>query len=89
MVSNKTRPCRGKPRGDPDMPNKKITRTARMHKEKIVTRPHNLFASLPAITLQVASIKNMFKEKTICHIARATGFIQRQGKLNVYDFFCP
>lgn len=71
------------------MPKQKITQTAKMHKKKIVTRPHDFFAGIPAITLQVASIKNMFKKKTICHIAWATEFIQRQRKLNVYDFFCP
>lgn len=53
------------------MPKKKITQAVKAYKGKIATK----------------SIKEMFTKKVINHIAKAAGFIQRQRKLNVYEFF--
>jgi hypothetical protein len=72
-------PPGGKTKGGTDMPEKKITQTAETHKEKIVTK-HNNF-------IDGKIIKDMFNRKVIDHIAKETGFIRRERKLDAYNFF--
>ena len=61
------------------MPTKKIPRITKTHKGKITTKRNNF--------INKEILKSMFKKKIIHNIAKTTGFIQRQSKLNVYDFF--
>jgi len=61
------------------MPRKKITQSTKTRNKKIRTNRTDFIDS--------KSIKDMFSKKVINHIAIATGFIQRQRKLNVYEFF--
>ena len=61
------------------MPTKKIPRVTKTRKGKIVTKRNDF--------INTKTIKDMFKKKIIHGIAKTTGFVQRQSKLNVYDFF--
>ena len=62
------------------MPIKKITQVAKIHNKKRFARHRSDF-------IDGKSIKKMLNKKIINHIAKATGFIQRQRKLDVYEFF--
>lgn len=61
------------------MPRKKITQTVETHKEKVVTKRNNF--------IDGKIIKTMFNRKVIDHIAKETGFIRRERKLDAYIFF--
>ena len=61
------------------MPIKKVTQTSKAHKGKIVTKKHN--------HIDDKIIKAMFDKKIINDIAKKTGFVRRQRKLDVFQFF--
>ncbi|MBI3308293.1 MAG: hypothetical protein HYZ79_02870 [Candidatus Melainabacteria bacterium] len=68
------------------MPNQIIAGTRNKRKDKKTNVSHDIY-HLPEITLDVKNIKDMFKKTTIKSIARETNFVQRQRKLDAYDFF--
>ena len=61
------------------MPIKKITQTSKTHKGEIVTKQHN--------HIDDKIIEAMFNKEIINDIARKTGFVRRQRKLDVFQFF--
>ena len=61
------------------MPIKKITQSAKTHNGKIGTKQHN--------HIDDKIIKAMFNKKIINDIARKTGFVRRQRKLDIFQFF--
>jgi hypothetical protein len=70
-------PLGGKTKGDTDMPKAKIARSQKANKPKVSGQ----------IQLEVKMIKDMFKKKEIHRIAKETQFVQRQRKLDAYEFF--
>lgn len=63
------------------MPNKTIAQAKEINKRKIIEQVNN------DIEIDTKAVKNMFKKKEICGIAKESNFIQRERKLNAYDFF--
>ena len=64
------------------MPRKTITRSKKSHKKKIIQQNKPLRTTIPG-----KAIKEMFHKRIIKEIAKANGFIQRQRKLDAYEFF--
>lgn len=67
------------------MPNKRIAQAKRNNKGKIIEHFEHKDSSL----IDTKAIKNMFRKSVINNIAKNSRFIQRQRKLNAYDFFYP
>lgn len=65
------------------MPKTKIARSQKTNKQKVTGRAY--FKQNAG--LKVKTIKDMFKKKEIHHIAKETQFIQRQRKVDAYEFF--
>ena len=58
------------------MPNKRISSTNKSNNKKLVNK----------IKIDEKSLRNMFNRNTINKIAKQTGFIKRQRKLNAFNF---
>ena len=69
------------------MPITTIAGHTKTHKKKVQRSVHNNNESVK-ITLNVKTIKEMFNKTAIKQIAKDTGFVQRERKLDAYDFFC-
>ncbi len=68
------------------MPNKTIAQAKRNNKEKIIEQFEHKNLSFN-IRIDTKTIKNMFRESVINNIAQDSRFIQRQRKLDAYEFF--
>lgn len=68
------------------MPNKTIAPSKKRRNRKI-DRERNHKNRSPKMKVSMHAIETLFNKKTLRKLAKDTGFIQRERKLDPYDFF--